>query len=126
MSMLIMVDVNISIQSLDCDMEVHSWKITSVHMREVRYLDFAEQARIRMYFPKKGSQLTPPHSSIDFYWKDYCSIFRSTLFLRNLREIFKLDVVDYMISIFGDDGFRELSSPGKGGRLFYISHDEDL
>lgn len=49
-------------------------KITPVPMREVRYSDFGEQSRIRMYFPRKGSQLTPPHSSIDFYWKDYCSM----------------------------------------------------
>ena len=41
-------------------------------MREVRASDFGERARIRMYFPRKGSQVTPPHYSVDFYWKDYC------------------------------------------------------
>ncbi|CAH1445187.1 unnamed protein product [Lactuca virosa] len=94
-------------------------KITPVPMREVRYSDFGEQSRIRMYFPRKGSQLTPPHSSIDFYWKDYCS-----MVFRNLREMFKLDVADYMMSICGDDGLRELSSQGKSGSLFYLSHDD--
>ncbi|KAI7738310.1 hypothetical protein M8C21_012973, partial [Ambrosia artemisiifolia] len=47
-------------------------KITPVPMREVRSSDFGERARIRMYFPRKGSQFTPPHYSVDFYWKDYC------------------------------------------------------
>lgn len=47
-------------------------KITPVPMRAVRYSDFGDRARIRMYFPRKGSQFTPPHYSIDFHWKDYC------------------------------------------------------
>ncbi|XP_011087754.1 phosphatidylinositol 4-phosphate 5-kinase 8 [Sesamum indicum] len=94
-------------------------KITPVPMREVRSSDFGEQARIRMYFPRKGSQLTPPHNSVDFYWKDYCP-----MVFRNLRELFKLNAADYMMSICGDDGLRELSSPGKSGSIFYLSHDD--
>ncbi|KAK6156968.1 hypothetical protein DH2020_011216 [Rehmannia glutinosa] len=94
-------------------------KITPVPMREVRSSDFGEQARIKMYFPRKGSQLTPPHNSIDFYWKDYCP-----MVFRNLRELFKLNAADYMMSICGDDGLRELSSPGKSGSIFYLSHDD--
>ncbi|KAM7470369.1 hypothetical protein LguiA_008552 [Lonicera macranthoides] len=94
-------------------------KITPVPMREVRSSDFGERARIRMFFPRKGSQFTPPHYSVDFYWKDYCP-----MVFRNLREMFKLDAADYMMSICGDDGLRELSSPGKSGSLFYLSHDD--
>ncbi|KAL2231427.1 UNVERIFIED_CONTAM: Phosphatidylinositol 4-phosphate 5-kinase 8 [Sesamum indicum] len=94
-------------------------KITPVPMREVRSSDFGEQARIRMNFPRKGSKLTPPHCSIDFYWKDYCP-----MVFRNLRELFKLNAADYMMSICGDDGLRELCSPGKSGSLFYLSHDD--
>jgi 1-phosphatidylinositol-4-phosphate 5-kinase len=94
-------------------------KITPVPMREVRSSDFGERARIRMFFPRKGSQFTPPHYSVDFYWKDYCP-----MVFRNLRELFKLDAADYMMSICGDDGLRELSSPGKSGSLFYLSHDD--
>ncbi|CAN1305465.1 Phosphatidylinositol 4-phosphate 5-kinase 7 [Linum perenne] len=88
-------------------------------MREVRPSDFGERARIRMYFPRKGSQFTPPHYSIDFYWKDYCP-----MVFRNLREMFKLDAAEYMMSICGDDGLTELSSPGKSGSIFYLSHDD--
>ncbi|KAF4362174.1 phosphatidylinositol 4-phosphate 5-kinase 8 isoform X1 [Cannabis sativa] len=94
-------------------------KITPVPVREVRSSDFGERARIRMYFPRKGSQFTPPHDSIDFYWKDYCP-----MVFRNLREMFKLDAADYMMSICGDDGLRELSSQGKSGSLFFLSHDD--
>ncbi|XP_058097205.1 phosphatidylinositol 4-phosphate 5-kinase 8 isoform X2 [Magnolia sinica] len=94
-------------------------KITPVPMREVRSSDFGPRARIRMYFPKKGSQYTPPHYSIGFYWKDYCP-----MVFRNLREMFKIDAADYMMSICGCDGLRELSSPGKSGSIFYLSQDE--
>ncbi|KAL6964374.1 Phosphatidylinositol 4-phosphate 5-kinase 8 [Sarracenia purpurea var. burkii] len=94
-------------------------KITPVPMREVRASDFGDRARIQMYFPRKGSQFTPPHYSFDFYWKDYCP-----MVFRNLREMFKLDAAEYMMSICGDDGLRERSSPGKSGSIFYISHDD--
>ncbi|KAK4784774.1 hypothetical protein SAY86_019142 [Trapa natans] len=94
-------------------------KITPVPMREVRTSDFGERARIRMHFPRKGSQYTPPHYSIDFYWKDYCP-----MVFRNLREMFKLDAAEYMMSICGNDGLREISSPGKSGSIFYLSHDD--
>ncbi|CAK9179547.1 unnamed protein product [Ilex paraguariensis] len=43
---------------------------------------------------------------------------------RNLREMFKLDAAEYMMSICGDDGLRELSSTGKSGSFFYLSHDD--
>ncbi|XP_010242826.1 PREDICTED: phosphatidylinositol 4-phosphate 5-kinase 8 [Nelumbo nucifera] len=94
-------------------------KITPVPRREVRSSDFGPRARIRMYFPRKGSQLTPPHYSIGFYWKDYCP-----MVFRNLREMFKIDAADYMMSICGCDSLRELSSPGKSGSIFYLSQDE--
>lgn len=88
-------------------------------MREIRSCDYGEQARIKMYFPSKGSKLTPSHHSMDFYWNGYCP-----MVFRKLRELFKLDAADYMMSICGGDGLRELSSPGKSGSFFYISHDD--
>ncbi|KAJ8456005.1 hypothetical protein OPV22_034921 [Ensete ventricosum] len=80
-------------------------KITPVPMREVRSSDFGTRARIRMYFPSKGSQFTPPHSSIGFFWKDYCP-----MVFRNLREMFKIDAADYMMSICGGDGLKKWTS----------------
>ena len=56
--------------------------------REVRSSDFGDRARIRMYFPKEGSQLTPPHCSIDFYWKDYCPMVFRYLLTTCTPEVF--------------------------------------
>jgi 1-phosphatidylinositol-4-phosphate 5-kinase len=38
--------------------------------------------------------------------------------------MFKLDAAEYMMSMCGDDGLRELASPGKSGSIFYLSHDD--
>ncbi|CAL1398288.1 unnamed protein product [Linum trigynum] len=94
-------------------------KNTPVQRREVRASDFGSRASFWMQFPKDGSQLTPPHHSDDFKWKDYCP-----MVFRNLREMFKIDAADYMMSICGNDGLRELSSPGKSGSIFFLSHDD--
>ncbi|KAL2554329.1 Phosphatidylinositol 4-phosphate 5-kinase 9 [Forsythia ovata] len=94
-------------------------KITPIQRREVRAADFGRRASFWMNFPKKGSQLTPPHQSEDFKWKDYCP-----MVFRNLREMFKIDAADYMMSICGNDALRELSSPGKSGSVFFLSQDD--
>ncbi|XP_052176401.1 phosphatidylinositol 4-phosphate 5-kinase 9-like isoform X2 [Diospyros lotus] len=94
-------------------------KITPIQRREVRASDFGPRASFWMNFPKDGSQLTPLHRSEDFKWKDYCP-----MVFRNLRELFKIDVADYMMSICGNDALRELSSPGKSGSVFFLSQDD--
>ena len=43
---------------------------------------------------------------------------------RDLRELFKIDAADYMMSICGNDALRELSSPGKSGSVFFLSQDD--
>ena len=35
-----------------------------------------------------------------------------------------IDTADYMLSVCGSNGLRELSSPGKSGSAFYLSHDD--
>ncbi|KAG0460526.1 hypothetical protein HPP92_020823 [Vanilla planifolia] len=94
-------------------------KITPIQRREVRASDFGRRASFWMDFPRSGSQLTPPHRSEDFKWKDYCP-----MVFRNLREMFKIDAADYMISICGNSALRELSSPGKSGSVFFLSQDD--
>lgn len=94
-------------------------KINPIQRREVRATDFGPRASFWMTFPKEGSQLTPPHQSEDFKWKDYCP-----MVFRNLREMFKIDAADYMVSICGNDALRELSSPGKSGSVFLLSQDD--
>ncbi|CAL9210716.1 unnamed protein product, partial [Musa hybrid cultivar] len=94
-------------------------KITPIQRREVRASDFGPRASFRMNFPREGSQLTPPHCAEDFKWKDYCP-----MVFRNLREMFKIDTADYMMSICGCAALRELSSPGKSGSIFFLSQDD--
>ncbi|KAF3793458.1 Phosphatidylinositol 4-phosphate 5-kinase 9 [Nymphaea thermarum] len=94
-------------------------KITPIQRREVRASDFGPRACFWMNFPREGSQLTPSHHSVDFKWKDYCP-----MVFRNLREMFKIDAADYMMSICGSDALRELSSPGKSGSVFFLSQDD--
>jgi 1-phosphatidylinositol-4-phosphate 5-kinase len=94
-------------------------KITPIQKREVRASDFGPRASFWMNFPKEGSRLTPSHPAEDFKWKDYCP-----MVFRNLREMFKIDAADYMISICGNAALRELSSPGKSGSVFFLSQDD--
>jgi hypothetical protein len=63
---------------------------------------------------------------IDIYAQYVCNAFihPPTSPTRHLREMFKIDTADYMLSICGNSGLRELSSPGKSGSVFYISHDD--
>ncbi|KAJ6852166.1 phosphatidylinositol 4-phosphate 5-kinase 9-like [Iris pallida] len=94
-------------------------KITPIQSREVRASDFGPRASFWMNFPKAGSQLTPSHHAEDFKWKDYCP-----MVFRNLRELFRIDAADYMMSICGNAALRELSSPGKSGSVFFLSQDD--
>ncbi|KAI5010712.1 hypothetical protein ZWY2020_012849 [Hordeum vulgare] len=96
-------------------------RITPIQEREVRASDFGPKANFWMNFPKNGSPLTPSHRALDFKWKDYCP-----MVFRNLREMFKIDTADYMISISGSDALRELSSPGKSGSIFLLSQDDQF
>ncbi|KAJ3683823.1 hypothetical protein LUZ60_014050 [Juncus effusus] len=80
---------------------------------------FDPKEKVWTRFPPEGSKYTPPHQSNDFRWKDYCP-----LVFRTLRKLFKVDAADYMISLCGNDALRELSSPGKSGSFFYLTHDD--
>ena len=51
-------------------------------------------------------------------------LFASMGIFRTLREMFKIDAADYMLTICGNDALRELSSPGKSGSIFFLSHDD--
>ncbi|KAE8773734.1 Phosphatidylinositol-4-phosphate 5-kinase 9 [Hordeum vulgare] len=94
-------------------------KITPIQRRQVQASDFGPKASFWMNFPTKGTRLTPAHRAVDFKWKDYCPVV-----FRNLREMFKIDTADYMVSISGSDALRELSSPGKSGSMFFLSQDD--
>ncbi|CAA7388490.1 unnamed protein product [Spirodela intermedia] len=80
---------------------------------------FDPKEKVWTKFPPEGTKHTPPHQSCEFKWKDYCPVV-----FRTLRKLFKIDAADYMISICGNDALRELSSPGKSGSFFYLTHDD--
>ncbi|XLT06045.1 hypothetical protein HN51_044794 [Arachis hypogaea] len=40
------------------------------------------------------------------------------------KKLFKVDPVDYMLSICGNEALRELCSPRKSGSLFYLTNDD--
>ncbi|CAK9156672.1 unnamed protein product [Ilex paraguariensis] len=86
---------------------------------DLRANAFDTKEKLWTRFPPEGSKHTPPHQSCDFKWKDYCP-----LVFRTLRQLFKVDPADYMISICGNDALRELSSPGKSGSFFYLTNDD--
>ncbi|KAJ8565056.1 hypothetical protein K7X08_001516 [Anisodus acutangulus] len=87
--------------------------------RDLRNLDFDLNEKFWTRFPPEGSKLTPPHQVPDFKWKDYCPVV-----FKNLRELFGIDPAEYMLAICGNDALRELSSPGKSGSSFYLTHDD--
>ncbi|CAI7795700.1 unnamed protein product [Closterium sp. NIES-54] len=92
-------------------------RITPDAQRDVGPGEFSHWPAVR--FPPAGSPTMPPHSMHAFKWRDYCpAAFRA------LRAMFGIDPGDYMVSLCGDDALRELSSPGKSGSVFFLSHDD--
>jgi len=64
-----------------------------------------------------GSELTPS-AKYDFKFKDY-----APWVFRHLRQRFKLDPGDYLMSLTHRYILSELGSPGKSGSFFYFSRD---
>jgi len=62
----------------------------------------------------------PPHN----FFLCFLCIITLAYISRNLREMFKLDAAEYMMSICGDSGLRDISSPGKSGSIFFLSQDD--
>ncbi|KAJ6809181.1 putative phosphatidylinositol 4-phosphate 5-kinase 1 [Iris pallida] len=94
-------------------------KATVTQTRGLRPEDFDPREKYWTRFPPEGSKITPPHQSVDFWWKDYCP-----MVFRHLRKLFAVDPGDYMMAICGSDALRELSSPGKSGSFFYLTQDD--
>ena len=72
-------------------------------------------ARTYNFLPS-SNDTTP--SKYEFRFKDYCPwVFRS------LREAFRIDAADYLVSLTGKYVLSEIGSPGKSGSFFYFSQD---
>lgn len=83
--------------------------------RELRDEDFT--AKQKLAFDISGNELTP-YAKYDFKFKDY-----APWVFRHLREQFKLDPADYLVSLTSKYIVSELGSPGKSGSFFYFSRD---
>jgi 1-phosphatidylinositol-4-phosphate 5-kinase len=59
-----------------------------------------------------------PSAKYDFKFKDY-----APWVFRRLRELFRLDPADYLMSLTSKYILSELGSPGKSGSFFYFSRD---
>lgn len=64
-----------------------------------------------------GNELIPS-AKYDFKFKDY-----APWVFRHLRQKFRLDPADYLMSLTGKYILSELGSPGKSGSFFYFSRD---
>ena len=84
---------------------------------ELRPISF--ETTVKQFFPRNGSAKTPPHFARTFKWKEY----RPEVF-QKLRDRWGVQPAEFMLSLCGDQALRELSSPGKSGSVFYISHDD--
>ncbi|XP_052267877.1 phosphatidylinositol 4-phosphate 5-kinase type-1 alpha-like isoform X4 [Dreissena polymorpha] len=71
-------------------------------------------------FPNEGSNMTPAHHYSDFRFKTY-----APMAFRFFRELFNIRPEDFMLSLC-DAAMTELSNPGAGGSIFYISADDEF
>lgn len=83
--------------------------------RELTAADF--QMRQKFSFDITGNELTPS-AKYDFKFKDY-----APWVFRHLRQRFRLDPADYLISLTSKYILSEMGSPGKSGSFFYFSRD---
>lgn len=83
--------------------------------RELTDADF--HAKHKFSFDITGNELTPS-AKYDFKFKDY-----APWVFRHLRNIFRLDPADYLMSLTSKYILSELGSPGKSGSFFYFSRD---
>lgn len=90
-------------------------------LRACNAADFQQEDGSGSFFPRLGSESTPPHPSTEFYFKDFCP-----MVFRNLREKAGISVGDYVQWLCGDAALREMSSPGKSGAGFFISNNDKL
>ncbi|KAL1639450.1 Phosphatidylinositol-4-phosphate 5-kinase [Diplodia intermedia] len=75
------------------------------------------EAKHKFSFDITGNELTPS-AKYDFKFKDY-----APWVFRHLRQTFKIDPADYLMSLTSKYILSELGSPGKSGSFFYFSRD---
>ncbi|KAK7385106.1 hypothetical protein VNO78_30817 [Psophocarpus tetragonolobus] len=92
-------------------------KLAGLPFRELRLQDFDPKVNFWTRFPPGGSKFTPPHQSVDFRWKDYCP-----LVFKHLRQLFGIDLMDYLLAICGNDTLTDMSI-GKTGSFICLAQN---
>ncbi|KAI7874752.1 SAICAR synthase-like protein [Lichtheimia hyalospora FSU 10163] len=90
-------------------------RVSAKLWRDLSDQDF--RAAHKLVFDVTGNELTPG-VKYDFKFKDY-----APWVFRHLRERFRIDPADYMMSLTNKYILSELSSPGKSKSFFYYSRD---
>ena len=92
--------------------------VSRIHAKMDRDLTDADFRQSQKYsFDITGSELTPS-AKYDFKFKDY-----APWVFRHIREAFKIDPAEYLVSLTAKYILSELGSPGKSGSFFYFSRD---
>eukprot|EP00055_Hartaetosiga_balthica_P002200 m.3056 g.3056 ORF g.3056 m.3056 type:complete len:852 (-) comp2011_c0_seq1:142-2697(-) len=86
--------------------------------RDLLMVDFSEIQS--MYYPKEGTNETPPHRYQNFKFYAY-----APKAFRHFRDMYGIDTRDFLISMC-DQPLRELSNPGASGSLFWLSDDDQF
>ncbi|KAG9237881.1 hypothetical protein BJ875DRAFT_114781 [Amylocarpus encephaloides] len=90
---------------------------TNAKIARAELTDADFEAKHKFSFDITGNELTPS-AKYDFKFKDYApGVFR------DLRQKFRLDPADYLMSLTSKYILSELGSPGKSGSFFYFSRD---
>ena len=69
-------------------------------------------------FPLSGNAFTGKAQNVKFKFKDY-----APLCFRHLRNIWKVDPADYLLSVCGNTGFIKFLSNSKSGQYFFYTND---
>ncbi|KAJ3017198.1 UNVERIFIED_CONTAM: Phosphatidylinositol-4-phosphate 5-kinase [Siphonaria sp. JEL0065] len=92
--------------------------VSRCHAKPNRPLEAADfNAAHKLAFDVTGNELLPK-ASYDFKFKDY-----APWIFRNIRDVFRIDAPEYLLSLTGKYVLSELGSPGKSGSFFYFSQD---
>ncbi|KAI8975102.1 hypothetical protein BDF20DRAFT_823015 [Mycotypha africana] len=90
-------------------------RVSAKMPKELVAMDFLEEHK--MGFDIMGNELTPG-VRYDFKFKDY-----APWVFRLLREKFRIDAADYLMTLTEKYILSEINSPGKSGSFFYYSRD---
>ncbi|KAJ8748480.1 hypothetical protein K2173_003377 [Erythroxylum novogranatense] len=91
----------------------------AVLQKEIPAFEFRDAQINKIRYCKQDFAHISHYVVTDYDWKDYCPVA-----FRRLRELENIDHTEYMLAICAEDVIREVSAPGKFGRLIILTTDE--